>query len=82
MWATCWLRGGRWKIATCYGLACGSKALGCALSFYHVALGSLPPLYVPIVIFSDLVYLPPFYLIARRLDILAQARAAESADCP
>ncbi len=59
-----------------------SKALGCALSFYHVALGSLPPLYVPIVIFSDLVYLPPFYLIARRLDILAQARAAESADCP
>jgi hypothetical protein len=53
-----------------------SKALGCGLSFYHVARGDLPLLYVPIVIFSDLVYLPPFYLIARRLDRLAAARAS------
>ncbi len=47
------------------------------LSFYHVALGNLPPLYVPIVVFSDLVYLPPFYLIARRLNRLALPASGE-----
>ena len=55
-----------------------SKALGCCLSFYHVAIGNLPTLYVPIVVFSDLVYLPPFYLIARRLDRLAAARGSSA----
>jgi hypothetical protein len=56
-----------------------SKALGCGLSFYHVAIGNLPLLYVPIVIFSDLIYLPPFYIIARRLDRLAGNAAASPA---
>ena len=50
-----------------------SKALGTGLSFYHVALGNLPALYLPIVIFSDLVYLPPFVVILHRLDRLARA---------
>ncbi len=57
-----------------------SKALGCCLSFYHVARGDLPPLYVPIVVLSDLVYLPPFFLIARRLDRLAAARGISRLD--
>jgi small multidrug resistance pump len=56
-------------------LGLSSKALGCGLSFYHVARGSLPPVYVPIVVFSDLIYLPFFFVIARRLDRFSKRAA-------
>ena len=49
-------------------LGLASKAGGCLLIFYHVTRGSLQMLYLPIVVFSDLVWMPPFFLIARRLD--------------
>jgi small multidrug resistance pump len=54
-----------------------SKLLGSLLSGYHVARGTLPPIFIPLVTLSDVIYLPPFFIIARRLDRLA-IRAGES----
>jgi hypothetical protein len=44
-----------------------SKALGSLLGLYYVAVGKLPPLFLVILFFSDIVYLPPFVAILRRL---------------
>ena len=49
-----------------------SKLLGPVLSVYHVARGDLPPFFLPLVVVSDLVYLPPFYLIGKRLGRIAR----------
>ncbi|HEY1784151.1 MAG TPA: hypothetical protein VGG30_01335 [Pirellulales bacterium] len=49
-----------------------SKLLGTLLCGYHVIHGDLPLSFVPLVAVSDFVYLPPFYVIARRLDRLAR----------
>jgi hypothetical protein len=48
-----------------------SKLLGTLLCGYHVARGDLPLSFVPLVAISDAIYLPPFFIIARRLDRLA-----------
>jgi hypothetical protein len=48
-----------------------SKLLGTVLCGYHVARGDLPLTFVPLVAISDAVYLPPFFIIARRLDRFA-----------
>lgn len=48
-----------------------SKLLGTVLCYYHVARGTLPISFLPLVALSDLIYLPPFFIIARRLDRLA-----------
>ena len=44
-----------------------SKLLGPLLSIYHVLRGDLPWVFLPLVVVSDLVYLPLFYLIGKRL---------------
>jgi hypothetical protein len=46
-----------------------SKALGTLLALYHVALlGTLPWRFMAIVLFADIVYLPPFWIILRAID--------------
>lgn len=44
-----------------------SKALSSALAISYVANGQMPLSFLPVVIFADIVYLPPFYLILRSL---------------
>ena len=51
-----------------------SKLLGSCLGTYYVATGQLPPRFVLIYFFADIIYLPPFYLILRRLYHLAATR--------
>lgn len=51
-----------------------SKALGSALGIGYVALGKLPPVFLAILFFADIVYLPPFLVIMRRLSAIASRR--------
>jgi small multidrug resistance pump len=51
-----------------------SKALGSCLGTYYVVRGQLPLQFVGVYFFADVIYLPPFYLILRRLYALAKAR--------
>jgi hypothetical protein len=44
-----------------------SKLLGPLLSVYHVFRGDLPWSFLPLVVFSDLIYLPLFYIIGKWL---------------
>lgn len=44
-----------------------SKLLGSLLGIYYVAAGKLPPLFLAVLLVSDIGYLPPFYLIVRRI---------------
>ena len=44
-----------------------SKLLGTALAVYTVARGQLPDVFLVVVFFADVIYLPPFYLIMRYL---------------
>ena len=80
-WSACWsLYGvGYWLVAVdpltnrnLLLLGFWSKLLGPALGLYYVAAGKLPWTFVPIVCLSDLVYLPPFLIIIRRLQRLAR----------
>ncbi len=59
-----------------------SKALGSALGTWYVATGKLPPTFVLVYFFADIVYLPPFYLIQRRLDRMAQEQAITETSSP
>lgn len=44
-----------------------SKALGSLLGIYYVAQGGLPPVFLVILFFADIIYLPPFAIILRHL---------------
>ncbi|MBX7165038.1 MAG: hypothetical protein K1X74_01695 [Pirellulales bacterium] len=44
-----------------------SKLSGSLLAIYHVALGNLPPAFLGAVFFADIIYLPLFWVILRRL---------------
>lgn len=44
-----------------------SKALGASLGAYYVAIGKAPPLFLGAVFLGDIIYLPPFWVILRRL---------------
>ena len=44
-----------------------SKALGSLLGIYYVARGDLPPVFLVVLFLADIVYLPPFAIILRRL---------------
>ncbi len=44
-----------------------SKFLGSLLGTYYVAAGKLPPMFLAVLLVSDIGYLPPFYAILRRL---------------
>lgn len=50
-----------------------SKALGSALGVYYVVLGKLPPVFLAVLFFADIIYLPPFAVIIRRLSRVAAA---------
>lgn len=51
-----------------------SKALGSVLGIYYVWLGKLPPVFLVFLFLGDIVYLPPFAVILKRL-----SRSANSA---
>jgi len=44
-----------------------SKALGSVLGLYYWGVGKLPPVFIIVLFFADIMYLPPFALILRRL---------------
>ncbi len=48
-----------------------SKALSSVLSVWYVVVGKLPWWFVVVVFFADMIYVPPFYVILRRLYALA-----------
>jgi hypothetical protein len=48
-----------------------SKALGSGLGVGYVALGKLPPVFLVVLFFADIMYLPPFLVIMRRLKVVA-----------
>ena len=56
-----------------------SKALGSSLGVGYVLLGKLPPVFLVILFFADIIYLPPFLVIMRRLAALGDRGAAASA---
>lgn len=53
-----------------------SKALSSVLALWYVAAGRLPWGFALVVFFADVIYLPPFYVIMRRLYRLARGPAA------
>jgi small multidrug resistance pump len=44
-----------------------SKSLGPALALYYVAVGKLPLGFILVLLVADLIYIPPFAIILRRL---------------
>jgi hypothetical protein len=52
-----------------------SKGLGSILGVAYVARGTLPPVFLVVLFFADVVYLVPFWLIIRRLYRLARQGA-------
>jgi len=55
-----------------------SKALGSCLGFYYVLSGQLPWRFVPVFFFADIIYLPPFAMILRRLKAVSDQQSALS----
>ncbi len=53
-----------------------SKLLGSVLGVYYVAVGKLPAAFLAVLFFSDVIYLPPFYMILQRLSAMAAERDA------
>ena len=51
-----------------------SKFLGSCLGTYYVVRGQLPLQFVAVYFFADVIYLPPFYLILRRLYAFSRER--------
>ena len=51
-----------------------SKGLSSIFALWYVGTGALPAGFVPVLFLSDIVYLPPFYLIMRRLAAAAEER--------
>lgn len=45
-----------------------SKLLGSAFGVAYVVKGDLPPVFLAVLLASDIGYLPPFFIILRRLD--------------
>jgi small multidrug resistance pump len=51
-----------------------SKALGSCLGIGYVLLGKLPPVFLVILFFADIMYLPPFLVIMHRLKAIAAGK--------
>jgi hypothetical protein len=51
-----------------------SKALSSIAAMYYVLVGHLPWSFVPVLFFSDVIYLPFFYIILARLYRIAAER--------
>lgn len=56
-----------------------SKALGSVLGTYYILIGRLPWTFFFVYLFADIVYLPPFWAILRRIDRVEARREAENA---
>jgi hypothetical protein len=56
-----------------------SKSLGSLLGVGYVVLGKLPPAFLVILFFADIMYLPPFVVIMRRLSGLARCASGDQA---
>jgi hypothetical protein len=56
-----------------------SKALGSALGVGYVVLGKLPPVFLAVLFFADIMYLPPFAIILKRLYRIARQDAVAGA---
>ena len=54
-----------------------SKALSSIVALCYVASGHLPLGFLPVLFFSDIMYLPPFYVIMRRLYRTAGAQRGQ-----
>ena len=52
-----------------------SKLLGSMVGVGYVVLGKMPPVFLVVLIFSDIVYLPFFWIIIRRVYRIAHERA-------
>ena len=52
-----------------------SKLFGSIIGTYHIILGTMPPIFIVILFFSDIIYLPFFWLILRRVYRQAAERA-------
>ena len=52
------------------------KALVAVLGLAYVVLGKVPPVYLFVVLFSDVIYLAPFAIILRYLQRVAAEKAA------
>lgn len=51
-----------------------SKLLGSLLGLIYVAKGNLPAGFLAMLFFADIIYLPPFWIIMRRLYAVARER--------
>jgi len=51
-----------------------SKGIGSVLGLYYLSIGALPLAFLPILFFADMIYLPPFLIILRRLYSAARER--------
>lgn len=56
-----------------------SKAISSIAALCYVVNGQLPLSFLPVLFFSDVMYLPPFYVIMRRLYRLAGAQGERPA---
>ena len=52
-----------------------SKLLGSVVGTGYVLLGKMPPVFFVVLVFSDIAYLPPFWIILRRVYRIAHERA-------
>ena len=52
------------------------KALVAVLGLSYVVLGKVPPIYLLVVLFSDVIYLAPFVIILRHLQRVAAEQSA------
>lgn len=68
----------RWPLANRGVLLLGliGKALVAVLGLAYVAQGKVPPVYLFVVLFSDVIYLAPFAIILRHLQRVAAERIA------
>ncbi|MGE0609809.1 MAG: hypothetical protein AB7O62_22150 [Pirellulales bacterium] len=61
-------------------LGMASKLAGSALGVAYVAAGRLPPRFLAMAIVSDLIYVPLFWLILRRLRRVSQCQGTVAGD--
>lgn len=55
-----------------------SKFLGSVLGIGYVVLGKITPVFLLLLLFADIAYLPPFWVILRRLYRLARERSVST----
>ena len=54
-----------------------SKALSSVLALCYIISGQLPLGFLPVLFFADIMYLPPFHIIMRRLNHMARVQRGQ-----